>query len=481
MQDKIHRLHLIFMRLLRERPDCVSWNGANLCDSGPFCAAARAEVAGLAALCSREELIGKVGAAMRESNILSAAHIFTGALFAALAERAMAEGDPAVALRLAEEALAYSQFDLFAQDIVLRAEHALNPALPGPEATTAWLKTRFCLSPFTTLETTTSGEFYCCCPAYVPRPIGKIGQGDVRNLLHMDAAKDIQGAILDGSFRYCSKMHCPWITGRNLMSREEGLAAIKALDGAPKDVTFSHDDSCNLYCPSCRKARHVLPKDEQERLDAFSKTVLKPLMMQAQSVNICGSGDPFASIHFRNLLVAYCKEELAGARKLILQTNGVLLDARAWKEVGLEGHVKEVWISIDAAGEATYRVLRCGGDFARLHENLRFLAALRREGRFDFLMTRFVVQQRNFREMPAFIRQGREIGVDCVQFSRLRNWGTFPPAVYARHNVIAREHAEHDALLSVLRDPLFDDPIVGRGNIADLRAEALAQAGARDA
>ena len=61
------------------------------------------------------------------------------------------------------------------------------------------------------------------------------------------------------------------------------------------------------------------------------------------------------------------------------------------------------WVSVDAARQDTYEVVRRGGSFDRLCRNLDFLGGLRAERRIDLLRLDFVVQALNFREMPEFV------------------------------------------------------------------------------
>jgi hypothetical protein len=51
-----------------------------------------------------------------------------------------------------------------------------------------------------------------------------------------------------------------------------------------------------------------------------------------------------------------------------------------------------------------------------------------------------VVQQKNFREMPEFVRLGQRIGVDTVYFSQLVNWGTFSDFGLRTRVVHKRDH-----------------------------------------
>jgi hypothetical protein len=62
----------------------------------------------------------------------------------------------------------------------------------------------------------------------------------------------------------------------------------------------------------------------------------------------------------------------------------------------------------------------------------------------------FVVQAANFREMADFVAIGREAGADGVDFSRLRNEGTYTPEAFAAVNVMDPQHKEHSDFLAMI-------------------------------
>jgi hypothetical protein len=113
-------------------------------------------------------------------------------------------------------------------------------------------------------------------------------------------------------------------------------------------------------------------------------------------------------------------------------------------------------------------VNRRGGEFAVLLRNLEFIAGLRADGPLTWFGINMVVQANNFAEMPAFVRLGRRLGVDTVAFHQLVNWGTFSADEYAARAVHQPAHARHQELLNVLRDPVFDNPIVYLSNLTHL-------------
>ncbi len=240
----------------------------------------------------------------------------------------------------------------------------------------------------------------------------------------------------------------------------------------PKRVLLSHDRSCNLSCPSCRREILVADKDEVARLNELFETTLAPLLRDADSVHVTGSGDAFGSAHFRYVLKRLNRREFPRLR-LMLQTNGVLCDRRAWKELELEGLVSSVLVSIDAATKPTYSVVRRGGSFERLLDNLAFIAELRRERRISYFRLDFVVQALNFREMPAVVELARAFGCDIMHFQMIRNWGTFSLPEYRRNFIGAPDHPEYAEFLEVLRHPNLALPMVELSSVRRMRDYAL--------
>jgi hypothetical protein len=348
------------------------------------------------------------------------------------------------------------------------------------QSTKDYLKSRFCANPFRQLETTPTGLAYVCCPIWLPMPIGTIDT-QPEQLWRSDAAKRVRESILDGSFKYCSHLHCPAIAGRTLPSHDapESRAIIEQYkkDPAklPEHLVLSHDKSCNLSCPSCRSTVYMAGSRKQEQLDRLAERTLLPLMREAKSVMITGSGDPFGSKHFRNLI-----KRLNGGDfpqlKLELISHGQLFDQRAWGELNLRGRVGYVQISIDAAQAATYAVVRRGGDFARLLKNLGFLRDLRSSGEIERLEFSMVVQTLNFREMPAFVKLGEEFAADLLIFNMIRQRDIFSREEYVEAFIGSPDHPEYDAFIETLKAPELSQPNVQIGNVLEYVKRAKAGA-----
>jgi pyruvate-formate lyase-activating enzyme len=337
--------------------------------------------------------------------------------------------------------------------------------------TEAYLRSHVCLKPFKAIETSDRGLAHVCCPDWLPTPIGDLNS-DLLKQWSGPVAKKIRASVVDGSYTYCSRVYCSDITNRTLPHRDSEevrttLAAFAASPDRtppPEHIGLSHDRSCNLSCPSCRLAPIVATKAEQAKLDTlFDRTVL-PALRVAQRVYVTGSGDPFGSNHFRRTIKRLDKNEFPHL-KFDLHTNGQLFDERAWNDLGLGGRVGYVQISIDAAAPDTYAIVRRGGTFARLRKNLAFVRSLRQAGEIGRLEFSMVVQARNFREMPAFVRLGEEFAADVVAFQMIRNWGTFSEAEFEAEFIGNRSHPLHQELVDILQVPELSRPIAHVGNI----------------
>jgi molybdenum cofactor biosynthesis enzyme MoaA len=301
-------------------------------------------------------------------------------------------------------------------------------------------------------------------------------------------AQKIRASILDGSFRYCDHAICPFIQNDSLptltdAARDPRYAeAIRdqktELDELPTFINLCNDASCNLYCPSCRSERinHASGRAYRKRAHLQDRIVAELFSEPTDRrfrVSVTGSGDPFASKVFRDFLFGLDGRDFPNL-EVSLQTNGVLLTPRNWQRLHrIRDNITDVIVSFDAATAETYAITRRGGHWPTLIDNVRALGLQRARGDLRYLKLDFVVQQANYREMPAFVELGRELGADCVGFSLVMNWGTWSASEFAVRAVWRRDHPEFAAFLGVLRDPRLADPVVDLGNVSEYRRSAL--------
>lgn len=348
------------------------------------------------------------------------------------------------------------------------------------------LKNKFCARPFTYLEIgypTEDGKVLChaCCPNQLPKEVGDLSRESIEDVWNSKSYREIRESILDGSFKYCDSSQCPEIQANSLPDRDivsdKRLRKIinenkTELDLGPEILNLSYDQTCNLACPSCR-VDFITHNDEQSK-DVFDKIgieVLKTTSENVKRVLFCSSGDPFSSQHFKGLLKELDFKKNPELRIQIV-TNGVLFTQKMWDELqNIHGRIDLVCISIDAAKEKTYDIVRKGGDFKKLMRNLEFIKGLRKKGLIPFLKFDFVVQDYNFLEMPAFVEIGKKYGADKVFFQRIINWGTYSNEDFLKRAVYLEDHPKYQSFVEVCNSVELKDGIVDGGNLSSFIGE----------
>ena len=364
------------------------------------------------------------------------------------------------------------------------------PAAGGPDGqqTPAPLQGRFCPNPFKQIDLEDSGAAFTCCSSWLPTPIGNLNHGSVMDFWNGSVIQKIRESIFDGSFRYCRHDRCPVIQNGELPTLEEAARdplftriideRRTVMDRPPIFLNLVNDRSCNLYCPSCRTERinHQDGPKSQE-ISRIQDRLLEPYLSEPNDLyfilSITGSGDPFASRVYRNLLYSLKGSDFPNMQ-IALQTNGVLLTPRNWQRMkDVHQNIISVIISFDAGTEETYNNTRRGGHWPTLLENCAAMGKLRETGEVRTLRFDFVVQKANFREMKAFVHLARSLGAGRACFSQMFNWGTWTKDQFLDQCVWEKQHPLFEEFMEVLRDPLFDDPFVDMGNMSEFRALAL--------
>jgi sulfatase maturation enzyme AslB (radical SAM superfamily) len=299
-------------------------------------------------------------------------------------------------------------------------------------------KNKFCGNPFNEFEVTPSGAVYNCCPSYLPYSIGNIYDGD--NLETIKCGKkfnDISDSIINQDFRYCRWIECPKI--------QAGLPDLSDQDlfeYQPKIVRLSYDPTCNLSCPSCRDHMINIVGEERDRILKITNEVIIPLLENAESCMMNGYGDVFASRACREILQKVNSSKYQNL-KFDFITNGLLFKS-VWSEYpNIHNMINSVRVSIDAARPDTYAVLRRGGRWDKLLENLYYIADLRKKGIFEDFMISMVVQFENYNEMCEFGQLAYDLDVDHLVLENIMDWNVTSRNDYLKKAVHYPSHANH--------------------------------------
>jgi len=345
------------------------------------------------------------------------------------------------------------------------------------------LSGRFCSVPFDRIETAKDGIVWTCCPAWLGAPIGNMHHTEWEAAWNSDQAGLMRESILDGSFKYCNSGVCPAILAGNLPKKSDVTDPyfrhyidnnIVKIPEGPREVSISHDPSCNLACPQCRQdfilADDVRNAEYKETIDSFVKPLIEFAEIDRSTILMSGDGEIFVSPHYREILKLFDPEKHAHLG-INLLSNGLVFEA-GWKKVpNIHKLVRSVTISTDGASEEVYRITR-GGSWKKLYRNLRYISGLRRAGEIKKFGIHYAVQICNYKDMKRMVEIGLELGVDRIAFAILRNGGVYEPADYAARCIFEASHPQHGDFVTELEDPIFQSPIVDMTQFVGFRGEA---------
>ena len=163
---------------------------------------------------------------------------------------------------------------------------------------------------------------------------------------------------------------------------------------------------CNLQCFICNRENF-----KGEDIDFEKLSCLKRAIKFADVVDLTGWGEPFLYPKFYEALdFIYGLNPKHGLIRIT--TNGTKLTARAASS--LNGHLRGVVISLNAATAATYNRDMKGGDFDKtLVCIVEFMDALG-EAETGKVALHFVAHRENYHEMAEFVRLARSLHVPKV-------------------------------------------------------------------
>lgn len=308
----------------------------------------------------------------------------------------------------------------------------------------------FCYSPFKRIEILPNGDIYTCCSAHLKHgfKIGNLYLDTMDEIWNSNNAKKLRYSVSEGDFEYCNHM-CRWLHMENDL-KDNRISPVRIrsvvnmhfknyesciMSEGPKEIALSCDETCNLFCPSCRTNRKALSKEKSNDLYQALIKKVRPMLISCKNLSALGSGDLFASSAISKFFKSLNKEEFPHLELTII-TNAQLLTKKVWEEFSnLHDFPIDLVISVDAATKETYEKIRRGASWDVFENNMYNIREWKDLGMFRSLQMNFLVQADNYKEMTEFIEICRLWHADRVEFQRLANWGTFTEEEYAIHDV----------------------------------------------
>jgi len=297
-----------------------------------------------------------------------------------------------------------------------------------------------CIRPFTEAQIMTNGDVLGCCPAWVNHlKFGKLKKKSLKEIWNDKPAQEFRKSILDGSFRFCNENSCPMLQSKQgeVIHRselntkiwyKEVIDDIKnekiILDHDPLHYQMAYDRSCNLICPSCRPELIYAKGSERNDINKFQEEIMKNIKT-SRRLTITPSGDPFASITFRNFLINLKQEDAPNLHGITILTNGLLLK-KYWNDINpyVRSKIDCISVSVDATTPEVYSKIRRGGNFDVLIENLEYIRDVIKVQ--DFAIST-VIQKDNYHQSIEFINFAKRFNCRRLQYQiyepDFRIWG----------------------------------------------------------
>lgn len=341
---------------------------------------------------------------------------------------------------------------------------------------------KYCSRPFRFLHLDPDGQVRAC--GWSSNSLGNILNDGLDKVWHGEAAERVRDSIRDGSFAFCQKAFCPYMANNSLPDINEEnfdeiikseipafppyevLTGIKNVNKyedlfkalpEPVEFDFAYDRICNHACPTCRNGILTIDDNERKAIEDTSK-ILTPYLKNVEYLDICGAGDVFASKYMIDIL----KNLDSDKDNLIidLETNGALFDEKHWEKIS---HISKyklcVNLTTNSWNKDTYTYLNGDvDDYEHLIDNIMFLKLLREQGKISCLTLSMVIQDRNFREIPEFIRRSfDEFGADFVNLKPVYRWFCLAEEDFWFKDVANPKHPYHADYKKILEDPIFKD------------------------
>jgi MoaA/NifB/PqqE/SkfB family radical SAM enzyme len=272
-----------------------------------------------------------------------------------------------------------------------------------------------CPRPKDTILIDKQGSCYACeCTSWLPQSIGNLQVKSLDDIIGSGMHQHLQGSIADGTYRYCNEHQCSYILSNEVLNDRPSRI---------KHLRLAIDDSCNLRCPSCRKAMIFHKGESAYRLGIRLADRINDWLHSYQypmQVHIGSDGDPFASHVYRHFMEQTPERD---SIKYSILTNGLMFKEFHTRVPNVIGNLKELGVSIDGATKHTYEKLRLGGKWEKILEALECMAEQKQRHGFRFIL-HYVVQKDNYHEMQEIIDLGEQYNADRVWLNRIEDWGT---------------------------------------------------------
>jgi MoaA/NifB/PqqE/SkfB family radical SAM enzyme len=177
----------------------------------------------------------------------------------------------------------------------------------------------------------------------------------------------------------------------------------------PKNIIIDTTNFCNLKCSMC--ARRYMTRQKKHMSFSLFRKIIDEIAETSPSTRVWMAfyGEPLILRDSIVWMIYYAKSK--GLKKLLLNTNGTLLNAEISKGL-IESGLDEIIIGVDAFTPENYKKIRVGGDYEKVLQNINQLLNLKKtmHKNSPIVKIQIIAMDENKHEMKAFIKYWTEQG-----------------------------------------------------------------------
>lgn len=294
-----------------------------------------------------------------------------------------------------------------------------------------------------------NGEVRIC--GWTSYVIGTLTENTIEELWHGEKAEEFRKSMLDGSYCFCDRKECPYCANESL--DETQIEYI--VPQYPLKVNLSYEENCNYCCVFCRKEKYVPGRDEGEKIKKIENELNK-FINNVDTIAANGVGEVFCSPSALSILGKINNPNI----KIELESNGSLFNESNWKKLSnLENNFITVAITVHSFQKDIYQELSGTSlPVENIIKNLYFIKSLREKGVINSFELATVVCQRNFREMPEYVRYAlKEFNPDSIRLRFFKPYAVQDRATEWFLDVRNPYHPEYKEFKKIMENPVFQN------------------------
>lgn len=292
--------------------------------------------------------------------------------------------------------------------------------------------------------------------------IGNLQDSTVEEVYHSEEAEQLRKRLISGDYSKCKVDACPYLAMREL---DKHMIEYEETPQYPTELYLGFERVCNYACTCCT-IHDCMMKEKSEDLERYYAKIeerLEPLLPHLKKISANGCGELFCSKHTLNILANWNPIAPADEIEVLLESNGSLFDEQHWKQIENLGKYRlNVAISVMSFDEGIYQYLSGTTlPISKVMNNLKFIRSLREQGIINYFEIATVVQEQNFRLVPAFVRQClQEYKPDYIRLRPYESWGAQSQEEVWITDIRNPEHPYHNEYKKVMQDPILKHPLV---------------------